>query len=197
MSLSEAYKQLREKFRDHHSLLDELLSNAITSGLVLVRGVPQFETLPVMIDGRSVKSPTRCNIRRGTLDLKSGYAARWSVDYHFVEIAWLKVDQCIHACVLPSVPAPRPSEAAVRHAFRAIVEQYNRKNIPKRGELDKELRDRVPAVTSKQCRDVRFWAIDEGILPAKATRPGRPRKWLKQVSRRISRPVPSTMRHVT
>jgi hypothetical protein len=35
MSLSEAYKQLREKFRDHHGLLDELLSNAITSGLVL------------------------------------------------------------------------------------------------------------------------------------------------------------------
>jgi hypothetical protein len=169
ISLSEAYKQLQEKFRDHHGLLDELLSNAITSGLVLVRGVPQFETLPVMIDGRSVKSPTGCNIRRGTLDLKSGCAARWSVDYHFVEIAWLEVDQCIHACVLPSVPAPRPSEAAVRHAFRAIVEQYNRKNTPKRGELDKELRDRVPAVTSKQCRDVRFWAIDEGILPAKRT----------------------------
>jgi hypothetical protein len=71
MSLSEAYKQLQEKFRDNHSLLDELLSNAITSGL-LVRGVPQFETSPVMIDGRSVKSPTRCNIRRGTMDLNSG-----------------------------------------------------------------------------------------------------------------------------
>jgi hypothetical protein len=56
-----------------------------------------------MIDGRSVKSPTRCNIRRGTLDLKSGYAARWSVDYHFVEIAWLEVDQCILACC-PAYP---------------------------------------------------------------------------------------------
>jgi hypothetical protein len=180
MSLSEAYKQLQEKFRGHHSLLDELLSNAIASGLVLVRGVPQFETLPVMIDGQSMKSPTRCNIRRGTLDLKCGYAARWSVDYHFVEIAWLEVDQYIHACALPSVSTPRPSEAAVRHAFRAIVEQYGRKNILKRGELDKELRDRVPGVTSKQCRDVRFWAIDQGILPAIATRPGRPRKSLRK-----------------
>jgi hypothetical protein len=180
MSLSEACKQLQKKFRGHHSLLDELLSNAIASGLVLIRGVPQFETLPVMIDGRSVKSPTRCNIRRGTLDLKSGYAARRSVDYHFVEIAWLEVDQYIHACALPSVPTPRPSEAAVRHAFGAIVEQYGRKNILKRGELDKELRDRVPGVTSKQCRDVRFWAIDQGILPAIATRPGRPRKSLRK-----------------
>jgi hypothetical protein len=117
MRLSQAYEQLHEKFRGQYTLLDELLSDAITSGYVLVRGVPQFETLPVMIDGPSVKTPTKFDIRRGTLDLKSAYAGWSAADYHFVEIAWLEVDQYIHAC------APRSAEAAVRDTLIPTPDQ--------------------------------------------------------------------------
>jgi hypothetical protein len=140
---------------------------------VPIQGVPQGKTLPVTINGRTIRAPDIHDIDQSVLFLKESPRLSLFPDFHAVKIDWkvLKVgmretfDRWFG-------PRSRPGDGAVASALQDSVQHHEVEGTrPTRTEHIAEIRQEYPGMTEAQYDELKV-----GIVPTKWTKPGRPPK---------------------
>jgi hypothetical protein len=166
--------------------VDEALANAISIGKVPVYGVPRGKILRVPIEGGTIREPTGLDISRNELYLKSSVTsvrpALVDPDFSSVQIEWKALEAFVRENYVDHSGSPRrPGQATITAAFRESVLRHLAENTkPSREQHIAELRQDHPGIRDDQYDKAKKTLMEKGVVPRDWSKPGRPRKPLKQ-----------------
>jgi len=123
--------------------VNEMVANAIMSGRVPIRGIPQGEMLPIEIDAQLIRKPDRHQIFDNELRLKTSSTKAYEpADFRSVTINWTVLDEFTRE-MWPDI-RPTLKSAKSERITRALEAAYD--SADSAGEKPPNVNEVVPKV---------------------------------------------------